>query len=129
VLTNEACNAGALAHDKSIYGEDADEYNPERWLQGTAQQHAAMERANFAFSQGKRNCLGIHLAWAEMLKLFPAILNEFDVSCCCEFIFVQDSTDQCQQIDLANPNAEQKEVYEWMVYTESLPVMATPVKR
>lgn len=79
-LTTTASNAGALAFDKSIYGEDADTYNPDRWLKGTAQQHVAMERANFAFSQGKRNCLGLHLAWTEMLKLLPAILDEFDVS-------------------------------------------------
>ena len=79
MLILSASNAGALAFDKSIYGEDADAYRPDRWLEGTTQQHVAMERATFAFAQGKRNCMGMHLAWAEMLKLLPAILNEFDV--------------------------------------------------
>lgn len=83
-LTTTAANAAALAYDSSIYGQDVNEFNPDRWLRGTDQDHVAMERATFAFSQGKRNCIGMHLAWAEMLKLLPAILNEFDVSVYCK---------------------------------------------
>ena len=80
MLTDLASNTAVLGRDTTLYGENADQYVPDRWLSGTPQQHAAMERSNFAFSQGKRNCLGLHMAWTEMLKLLPAILNEFDVS-------------------------------------------------
>ncbi|ETN37085.1 uncharacterized protein HMPREF1541_08075 [Cyphellophora europaea CBS 101466] len=103
-------NTAVLGRDTTLYGENADQYVPDRWLSGTPQQHAAMERSNFAFSQGKRNCLGLHMAWTEMLKLLPAILNEFD-------------------IELADPNAELQTTVATMIFVKDLPVMATPRRR
>ena len=74
-----AANQRALAFNTSVYGSDAHVYNPDRWLNASPSQLVAMERASFAFSQGKRNCIGMHIAWMELLKLTTAVIMDFDV--------------------------------------------------
>ena len=76
-------NKAAMAFDASIFDplsrHAVDKYIPERWLDVSGPQLALMDRANFVFSHGKRTCLGMHLAWCEMLKMIPAILMRFDI--------------------------------------------------
>lgn len=76
-------NKAAMAADTTIFDpheqHSVHEYIPERWLGISSAQLARMDRANFAFSHGKRMCLGVHLAWCEQLKVIPAILMRFDV--------------------------------------------------
>ena len=38
-----------------------------------------MDRAFLSFSHGKRMCLGLHLAWCEMLKVLPELIRKFDI--------------------------------------------------
>jgi cytochrome P450 len=38
-----------------------------------------MERSLIAFSAGKRICLGQHIAWLEMKKLIPRLLEAYKV--------------------------------------------------
>ncbi|KPI34587.1 Pisatin demethylase [Cyphellophora attinorum] len=77
-------NKAALQLDRSVFDPhdryDVHEFLPERWLDGIdAAQASLMNRTNFAFSHGKRVCLGVHLAWAEMLKVTASLLMRFEV--------------------------------------------------
>jgi cytochrome P450 len=75
-----AMNVHALNRDPTIWGDDPDAYRPERWLEADEAQRAKMQRADLSFSQGRRRCIGQHIAWIELKKCLPALLNTFDVS-------------------------------------------------
>jgi cytochrome P450 len=70
----------SVHRDYSVYGSDADEYRPERWIEASEGQHALMEKSFLGFSTGKRVCLGMHIAIMELKKVIPLILMNFDVS-------------------------------------------------
>ncbi|KAH7040026.1 cytochrome P450 [Microdochium trichocladiopsis] len=62
---------------RNIFGDDAEEFRPERWL---ADKTSEIEDAFFAFNSGPRRCLGEDFALAEvyytiirLLKAFPLI--------------------------------------------------------
>ncbi|KAK6366326.1 hypothetical protein LTS17_010832 [Exophiala oligosperma] len=78
-------NVHALNRDPAVYGEDVDSFRPERWLlddegdEGDEARRARMQRADMTFSQGRRSCIGQHIAWIEMKKVLPALLTKFDI--------------------------------------------------
>lgn len=82
VANSLAANHRALARDPSIY-TDPHQFKPHRWLNASPSQLLMMERSNLFFSTGKRNCIGQNIAWMEMLKVVPALLNAYDVSSPC----------------------------------------------
>lgn len=75
------CQIDAVHLDKTVFGDDADQFRPERWLEGEEddQRRKAMARSFLAFSAGKRVCMGIHIAWLELKKTIPIIVKNFDV--------------------------------------------------
>ncbi len=48
-------NPAVVQYDKSVFGEDADTFNPERWLGPAAKE---MEKAMVPFGAGSRTCIG-----------------------------------------------------------------------
>ncbi|KIV85833.1 hypothetical protein PV11_01488 [Exophiala sideris] len=74
-----AINHHALMRDPSVWGPDADTFRPERWIEADDAQRQKMQRADLMFSAGKRSCIGQHVAWIEMKKLLPELLNKFDI--------------------------------------------------
>ncbi|KXT12771.1 hypothetical protein AC579_665, partial [Pseudocercospora musae] len=54
-----------MARDKSVYGEDADVFRPERWLEADGQQLKLMERNDLSFGGGARTCLGKNISVLE----------------------------------------------------------------
>ncbi|CAE6425371.1 unnamed protein product [Rhizoctonia solani] len=55
----------ALNHAKSVWGEDADEFKPERWLDPTRLEHVSKNfgwNGMLVFSDGPRLCIGYRLA-------------------------------------------------------------------
>ncbi|KIW10224.1 hypothetical protein PV08_11185 [Exophiala spinifera] len=78
-----AANKSASTLDPRIYDPSGKhpvhEYIPERWLGVDPSRTAQMDLASLPFSYGKRTCLGIHLAWCEMLKCLTAMFMRFDV--------------------------------------------------
>ncbi|KAH7022261.1 putative P450 monooxygenase [Ilyonectria destructans] len=89
-------NPWVIGRDKAVYGENADDFVPERWLNNDAVSLKAMERNFFAFGAGSRSCLGKNVSLMEMSKLVPQLLRNF-------------------QFELENPNVEWKLTGYWFV--------------
>lgn len=70
-------NSCAVHFDRRIFGQDADDWRPERWLE-SEETTAKMERYNLMFGQGPRICIGRHITSVEMYKLLPVILRDFE---------------------------------------------------
>lgn len=60
------CNPYTANRDKNIYGEDADEFKPERWL--VTKQAETYKKYSFTFGYGSRVCIGKDLAMMELFK-------------------------------------------------------------
>ncbi|KAI1754951.1 cytochrome P450 [Xylaria castorea] len=68
-----------VAHrNTQIFGADADEFRPERWLINDEDKLAAMNRQWIPFGVGSRTCMGRHISTLEISKLIPRIVSEFD---------------------------------------------------
>ncbi|OAP59248.1 hypothetical protein AYL99_06546 [Fonsecaea erecta] len=74
--TTVGCAAKVIHSNRALYGEDVDEFRPERWLTDP-EKKLAMERASMGFGSGKRVCLGRHIAELEIKKLIPALVLRF----------------------------------------------------
>lgn len=69
-------NPAVIHYDKSVFGEDADQFRPTRWLEPNK---VSMDKHMLAFGAGTRGCIGKNISLAEMHKLVPEILRHFDV--------------------------------------------------
>jgi cytochrome P450 len=72
-------NPWVVARDKEVYGDDAEAFRPERWLEADAARLKLMDRNYLAFGSGARTCLGKNISLLEMSKLVPQILRSFKV--------------------------------------------------
>ena len=61
--------------NKKVWGEDADEFVPERWEEEDFE--AKVETSYLPFSAGRRNCIGKDFAMNEMAMLAAAIYRNF----------------------------------------------------
>ena len=61
-----------MQRNKELYGEDAEEFNPERWLV-SEKRNFEFEAAQFTFGVGPRVCLGKDVAIMELYKLLPEV--------------------------------------------------------
>ncbi|KPM42947.1 hypothetical protein AK830_g3621 [Neonectria ditissima] len=73
------CSAWVIHRDESIFGPNAAEFRPERWIDATAEGQAKMKNTLFAFGAGSRTCIGKNISLLEMYKLVPAILRTFEI--------------------------------------------------
>ena len=64
-------NSWVAHRNTSVFGEDADTWRPERWLDEDNAAVAEMDRYFLAFGLGSRTCLGKNLSMLEMSKLIP----------------------------------------------------------
>ncbi|KAL4799714.1 cytochrome P450 [Aspergillus venezuelensis] len=72
--TRIGVNPGVIHFDKSVFGDDADTFRPERWVEGDA---ANMDRYIMQFGMGNRTCLGKNIAMCEIYKAIPQLLSDF----------------------------------------------------
>jgi cytochrome P450 len=85
--TNIGCPAGAINQTPSIFGADADEYRPDRWIQGKNESDEAyierrklMDKTELTFGQGSRTCIGKNIAFLEFFKAMATLMSLFKVS-------------------------------------------------
>ena len=74
--TRVAVNGWVLHRDKSIFGQDADVFRPERWL-GDEERFRRMDRYMFQFGGGAHVCIGRNLALLEINKVLPILLRDY----------------------------------------------------
>ena len=80
-----AFNARATQRRKEIFGDDANIFRPERWLDAAmltdgGEKLSKMERTlELVFGSGRFGCLGKHVAMMELDKVFAALLQEFEL--------------------------------------------------
>ncbi|GKT43322.1 cytochrome P450 monooxygenase vrtE [Colletotrichum spaethianum] len=79
-------NPYIVGRNKSIYGADADEYRPERWLQQEDEDDEAYKlrmrqwnAADIVFGGGSRICLGRNLSLIEIYKVVPSLISKFEI--------------------------------------------------
>ncbi|KAK8017312.1 hypothetical protein PG993_013638 [Apiospora rasikravindrae] len=71
-----ALNGWVLHRDREVFGEDADVFRPERWLEDE-EAAKTMERYMFQFGGGSHVCIGRNLALLEINKVIPRLLRDF----------------------------------------------------
>ncbi|OHW97906.1 benzoate 4-monooxygenase cytochrome p450 [Colletotrichum incanum] len=74
--TQVAVNGWVLHRDKRTFGQDADDYRPERWLVDV-EEAKRMERYMFQFGGGSHVCIGRNLALLEINKAVPRLFRDF----------------------------------------------------
>ncbi|KAF2166953.1 hypothetical protein M409DRAFT_23000 [Zasmidium cellare ATCC 36951] len=74
--THVGCQSWALHRNKEVYGADADEFRPERFLE---EGNPATTVASFAFGGGTRACIGKNISLLELSKVIPQIVRRFDL--------------------------------------------------
>ena len=102
------CNPFVIHRDYNVFGEDADQFRPERWLD--EKRAKEMEKAIITFGAGNRTCVGKNISLMEMQKLVPQLLRYFD-------------------FQLADPDAEWTTLNRWFNSQRGLNVILTPRKK
>ncbi|KAF1841205.1 cytochrome P450 CYP5080B3 [Cucurbitaria berberidis CBS 394.84] len=104
--TNVGLNSWVAHYDKSVFGDDAHTFRPERWeeaKQEGGERYRKMEANYMPFGLGSRTCLGRHISTLEMSKLIPEIVKNFDLT-------------------LGMQKEQWKTINYWFVKPEKLPV-------
>ncbi|XP_048591329.1 alkane hydroxylase MAH1-like [Brassica napus] len=69
----------ALGRMKAVWGEDASEFKPERWVTNTGSLRHEPSFKFLAFNAGPRSCLGKQLAMNLMKTVIVEILQNYDI--------------------------------------------------
>ncbi|KAK3332588.1 cytochrome P450 [Cercophora scortea] len=73
-------NPWVVHRNKEMFGEDADCWNPDRWLLCDKERRVAMERSLLTFGSGHRICLGKNISYLEIYKLIPTLFSTYEIS-------------------------------------------------
>ncbi|KAJ4175219.1 hypothetical protein NW754_005639 [Fusarium falciforme] len=75
--------AWGIFRREDIWGSDAGEFRPERWIESPPEKIKEMESAlDLIFSYGRWQCLGRPVALMELNKIYVELLRRFDFSIC-----------------------------------------------
>lgn len=79
-------NPYVVNRNKQIWGDDADTYRPERWLQHDEEdEEAYRERmrlwnaTDLTFGGGSRICIGRNFATLEIYKIVPTLIKNYEI--------------------------------------------------
>ncbi|KAL8828585.1 MAG: hypothetical protein Q9191_002503 [Dirinaria sp. TL-2023a] len=77
--TNVGTSAYVIHRDRSVYGSDAKQFRPERWLESDPSMLKQMQNNFFAFGRGERGCSGRTLAMMMMGIFVVQVFRSFDI--------------------------------------------------
>ncbi|GLA21537.1 hypothetical protein AnigIFM62618_011206 [Aspergillus niger] len=77
--TTVGCFLQAFHLNKDVYGTDAREFRPKRWVEVSEEHVKSMERGGLWFGSGKHVCLGQHIARMGITKLVASIFMRLEV--------------------------------------------------
>lgn len=69
---------GALHYDKTIWGDDAEEFRPERWVEEDGPVKKQMGWTYIPFSAGRRICPGMDITLTENAYVLVRLMREFE---------------------------------------------------
>lgn len=72
-------NPWVIHHSTEIWGADAAEFHPERWLVGDVAHIAALEKYFMPWGQGYASCPGQNIAKLEIVKMAATIVRDYDI--------------------------------------------------
>lgn len=72
-------NPWIMHRDPRIFGEDAEAWNPSRWIDADAELVKRMDQHILTFGAGKRTCLDKNIAMLEIHKLVPALVMRYEI--------------------------------------------------
>ncbi|KAH7629471.1 cytochrome P450 [Sordaria sp. MPI-SDFR-AT-0083] len=73
-------NFGGLIRRKDVFGDDAEIFRPERWLNATPAKRLEMQQVTeMVFGYGRWACLGKPVALMELSKVFVEFFRRFDL--------------------------------------------------
>ncbi|KAK4198879.1 cytochrome P450 [Triangularia verruculosa] len=72
-------NPWVVHRDKETFGQDLDEFVPERWL-CDRERRVGMERCLLTFGAGRRTCLGKNISYLEICKLIPTLFWRYKMA-------------------------------------------------
>ncbi|KAL8818567.1 MAG: hypothetical protein Q9223_002827 [Gallowayella weberi] len=74
-------NILAILRDRSTFGDDAEVFRPERWLEASADEKVTMDRSvDLCFSSGRYTCLGRDVAIMEIFKTVVELVRTFEMA-------------------------------------------------
>ncbi|KAJ5133982.1 hypothetical protein N7448_000997 [Penicillium atrosanguineum] len=126
--TKIGINPSVTNRDYEVFGDDADNFNPDRWLQGKNESDEHFESrsrrmkdtVDFVFGGGGRICMGRYLAVLEIKKLIATLYNLFNVS---EYLETEKRRGaNWYQIQLVDPKHEWTYRNAWFVYQYDMPM-------
>ncbi|KAL7802027.1 cytochrome P450 [Trichoderma aethiopicum] len=74
-------NTWTAHYNRDVFGENAAEFRPERWLEAEEEGGRRLAQMNvyyLPFGLGSRTCIGRHISYLEMSKLIPLLIRNFD---------------------------------------------------
>lgn len=78
--TNVGVNCWVAHRNKEVWGEDAEEFRPERWLDSSEEKLKAMNAMYMPFGLGSRTCIGKNISLLEISKVIPHLVRKFDAT-------------------------------------------------
>ncbi|KAK2609701.1 hypothetical protein N8I77_003190 [Diaporthe amygdali] len=78
--TNVGVNCWVAHRNKEVWGEDAEEFRPERWLESSEEKLKAMNAMYMPFGLGSRTCIGKNISLLEIAKVIPYLVRNFDMT-------------------------------------------------
>ncbi|POS69688.1 cytochrome P450 oxidoreductase [Diaporthe helianthi] len=78
--TNVGVNPWVAHRNKEVWGDDADEFRPERWLESSEEKLKAMNAMYMPFGLGSRTCIGKNISLLEISKVIPHFVRNFDAT-------------------------------------------------
>lgn len=74
--TTVGCSPLAVHCSTALYGDDAREFRPERWLDDESK---ALDKYSLAFGSANRSCPGRNISEQVLYKAIPTLMRHFDI--------------------------------------------------